>query len=158
MNTVTIEHFGSFVEESLEVDFIAFNAADRGEEHRMVLARFLRNLGFNVFLKKTPKSVSRIQLCVSQGNYYEVYIILKVPYKNNIVQIQFPGKNGKQFYDVVKQRGVTLQSWKKFNAILTRVDLVYVRKDLDDDFISVKKFFNESWNFSLPVSKTFLLL
>lgn len=68
---------------------------------------------------------------------------MKIPYQKEIIQLQFPGVSGKQFYKLIKQR--TIQ-WKKIpNPVFSRLDLVYQRISNSNDTISTIDFINSCY-------------
>ena len=102
MNQITHHDFGLFETELLSVDFISFNITRITSQRITRLASYFQNLGFNSY------------------NQFEVYFILKIPYQKEIIQLQFPGVSGKQFYKLIKQRAI---QWNKFtNPVFSRLD------------------------------------
>ena len=64
-------------------------------------------------------------------------------YQKEIVQLQFPGISGKQFYQLMKQKDI---QWQKFpNRVFSRLDLVYRRISKPNDPISNTEFINFSY-------------
>lgn len=68
---------------------------------------------------------------------------MKIPYQKDIIQLQFPGGSGKQFYKLIKQRAI---QWKKFiNPVFSRLDIVYQRISKFNDPISTIDFINSCY-------------
>lgn len=108
MNPITHQDFGLFETESLSVNFISFNIK-RITSHQITrLAFYFQNLGFNFYQKKLDYNQSRQDINNNNSSYkqFEVYFILKIPYQKEIIQLQFPGVSGKQFYRLIKQRAM----------------------------------------------------
>jgi len=145
MNQVTHHDFGLFETEALEVDFISLNIK-RITSHQITrLASYFQSLGFNSYQKQLDSNQSRqgINNNNSSYNQFEVYFILKIPYQKEIIQLQFPGVSGKQFYKLMKQRAV---QWEKFpNPVFSRLDLVYQRISKFNDPISTIDFINSCY-------------
>jgi len=145
MNQITHEDFGLFEDESLSVDFMSFNIK-RINSHRMnCLAFYFQSLGFNSYQKQLNSNQSRqdINNNNSFSNQFEVYFILKIPYQKEMIQLQFPGVSGKQFYKLIKQKAI---QWKKFpNPTFSRLDLVYQRISKSNDSISTVDFINSCY-------------
>lgn len=60
-----------------------------------------------------------------------------------MIQLQFLGHSGKQFYKLIKQSTIP---WKKFpNPVFSRLDLVYQRSSTSKDPISNTDFINSSY-------------
>ena len=145
MNQVTHHDFGSFETELLSVDFISFNIK-RITSHQITrLACYFQNLGFNSYQKQLDSNQSRQDINNNNSSYnqFEVYFILKIPYQKEIIQLQFPGVSGKQFYKLIKQRAI---QWKKFpNPVFSRLDIVYQRISKSNDPISTIDFINSCY-------------
>lgn len=145
MNQVTHQDFGFFETEVLSVDFISFNIK-RITSHQITrLASYFQNLGFNSYQKQLDSNQSRQDINNNNSSYnqFEVYFILKTPYQTEIIQLQFPGVSGKQFYKLIKQRAV---QWEKFpNPVFSRLDLVYQRISKFNDPISTIDFINSCY-------------
>jgi len=145
MNQVTHHDFGLFETELLSVDFISFNIK-RITSHQITrLASYLQSLGFNSYQKQLDSNQSRQDINNNNSSYnqFEVYFILKIPYQKEIIQLQFPGVSGKQFYKLIKQRAV---QWEKFlNPVFSRLDLVYQRISKFNDPISTIDFINSCY-------------
>jgi len=145
MNQVTHHDFGLFETETLEVDFISLNINRINFRQITRLASYLQRLGFNSYQKHLDSSQSRQDINNSNSPYnqFEVYFILKIPYQKEIIQLQFPGGSGKQFYKLIKQRAI---QWKKFpNPVFSRLDLVYQRISKFNDPISTIDFINSCY-------------
>ena len=68
---------------------------------------------------------------------------MKIPYQKEIIQLQFPGVSGKQFYKLIKQKAI---QWNKFpNPVFSRLDLVYPRISKFNDPISTIDFINSCY-------------
>ena len=145
MNYVTHQDFELFETESLSVDFISFNI-ERITSHQIAgLASYFQNLGFNSYQKKLDSNQARQDINNNNSfyNQFEVYFILKIPYQKEMIQLQFPGISGKQFYKLIKQR--TIQ-WEKFsNPVFSRLDIVYQRISKYNDPVSNIDFINSSY-------------
>ena len=145
MNQVTHHDFGLFETEALEVDFISLNIK-RITSHQITrLASYFQNLGFNSYQKQLDTKQSRqdINNNNSPYNQFEVYFIMKIPYQKEIIQLQFPGVSGKQFYKLIKQRAI---EWAKLpNPVFSRLDLVYQRISNSNDPISTIDFINSCY-------------
>ena len=108
MNQVTHHDFGLFETEAIEVDFISLNIKRINSQQIARLASYLQNLGFNSYQKQLDTKQSR-QDINDKNNFYnqfEVYFIMKIPYQKEIIQLQFPGVSGKQFYKLIKQTAI----------------------------------------------------
>ena len=92
MNQVTYHDFGLFKTELLSTN------------NR--LTSYFQSLGFNYYQKQLNSNQFRqdINNNNSYYNQFEVYFLLKIPYQKDIIQLQFPGVSGKQFYKLIKQR------------------------------------------------------
>ena len=145
MNQVTHHDFGLFETELLDVDFISFNIK-RITSHQITrLASYFQSLGFNSYQKQLDSNQSRQDINNNNNSYnqFEVYFILKIPYQKEIIQLQFPGGSGKQFYKLIKQRAI---QWNKFpNPVFSRLDLVYQRISKFNDPISTVDFINSCY-------------
>lgn len=132
--------------ESLSIDYLRFNLKSYLRDSEINnLAFYLQNLGFNAYQKKLDSNQSRQDINNNNSSYnqFEVYFILKIPYKKEIIQLQFPGVSGKQFYKLVKQSAI---QWKKFpNPKFSRLDLVYERISKPNDLISTIDFINSCY-------------
>ena len=145
MNQVTHHDFGLFETELLSVDFISFNIKRITSEQITRLASYLQSLGFNSYQKRLDSNQSRQDINNNNSSYnqFEVYFILKIPYQKEIIQLQFPGLSGKQFYKLIKQRAV---QWEKFpNPVFSRLDLVYQRISKFNDPVSTIDFINSCY-------------
>ena len=68
---------------------------------------------------------------------------MKIPYRKEIIQLQFPGVSGKQFYKFIKQRAI---KWEKLpNPIFSRLDVVYQRISQSNDLVSTIDFINSCY-------------
>ena len=145
MNQVIHHDLGLFETELLSVDFISFNL-QRITSHQIIrLAFYFQSLGFNSYQKQLDSSQSRQDINNNNSSYnqFEVYFILKIPYQKEIIQLQFPGISGKQFYKLIKQRFI---QWKKFpNPGFSRLDIVYRRISKCNDPISTIDFINSCY-------------
>ncbi len=145
MNQVTPHDFGLFETELLSVDFISFNI-NRMTSHQINrLASYLQSLGFNSYQKQLDYNQSRQEINNNNSfdNQFEVYFENPFPYQKEIIQLQFPGVSGKQFYKLIKQRAI---QWKKFtNPVFSRLDIVYQRISKFNDSISTIDFINSCY-------------
>ena len=145
MNQITYHDFGLFEAEGLEVDFISFNIKRITSQQITHLASYFQNLGFNSYQKQLDSNQSR-QDINDKNNFYnqfEVYFIMKIPYQKEIIQLQFPGVSGKQFYKLIKQRVI---QWEKLpNPIFSRLDVVYQRIPKSNDLVSTIDFINSCY-------------
>ena len=145
MSQVTHHDFGLFETELLSVDFISFNIKRMTSHQISRLASYFQSLGFNSYQKQLDSNQSRQDINDNNSfyNQFEVYFILKIPYQKEIIQLQFPGVSGKQFYKLIKQRAV---QWEKFpNPVFSRLDLVYQRISQFYDPISTIDFINSCY-------------
>lgn len=145
MNQVTHHDFGLFETELLSVDFISFNIKRMTSHQITRLASYFQSLGFNSYQKQLDSNQSRqdINNNNSYYNQFEVYFILKISYQKEIIQLQFPGVSGKQFYKLIKQKAV---QWEKFsNPVFSRLDLIYQRISRFNDPISTIDFINSCY-------------
>lgn len=145
MNQITHQDFGLFKDESLSVDFISINIKRITSQQIIRLASYLQNLGFNSYQKQLDSNQSRQDINNNNSSYnqFEVYFILKIPYQKEIIQLQFPGLSGKQFYKLIKEGTI---EWKKFsNPVFSRLDLVYQRISKSNDSISTIDFINSCY-------------
>jgi hypothetical protein len=147
MNQITHQDFGLFKDESLSVDFISINInIKRITSNQIIrLASYLQNLGFNSYQKQLDSNQSRQDINNNNSSYnqFEVYFIFKIPYQKEIIQLQFPGLTGKQFYKLIKEGTI---EWKKFsNPVFSRLDLVYQRISKSNDSISTIDFINSCY-------------
>ena len=145
MNQITYHDFGLFETELLSVDFISFNISRINSQQITRLASYFQSLGFNTSQKQLDSNQSRQD--INENNYssnpFEVYFILRIPYQKEIIQLQFPGVSGKQFYQLIKQGAIP---WKKFtNPVFSRLDLVYQRISKFNDPISTTDFINSCY-------------
>ena len=68
---------------------------------------------------------------------------MKIPYQKEIIQLQFPGVSGKQFYELIKQGAI---QWKELpSPVLSRLDIVYQRISKTDDPVSNIDFINSCY-------------
>ena len=142
MNRITHHDFELFETELLSVDFISINIKRHDYQRVTRLVSYLQNLGFNSYEKQLESSHSKQTINENNhlGNKFEVYFILKIPYQKEIIQLQFPGVSGKQFYKLIKQK--TIQ-WEEFpNPRFSRLDVVHQRISKPNDPISPKDFIN----------------
>ena len=142
MNKITPEDFGLFQSESLNVDFIGFNLINLDSNQILKLASYFQTLGFNSYQKNREENKSREELNIDLKNKFELTFILNVPYQKEMIQLQFPGVSGKQFYQLIKQKSIQWEKLTKFDLILSRFDLVYQRTNKSNDKINSKKFIN----------------
>ena len=143
MNQVTHHDFGLFETEALEVDFISFNIKRITSQQITRLASYFQSLGFNSYQKQLDSNQSRQDINNNNSfyNQFEVYFIMKIPYQKEIIQLQFPGVSGKQFYKLIKQRAIQWEKLTKFDIVLSRFDLVYERSHkLTDKIYSIITF------------------
>lgn len=142
MNYVTSQDFKLLQKEFLSVDFISINI------HRIEITRlasYFQSLGFNSYQKQLDSNQSKqdINNNNSSSNQFEVYFIMKIPYQKEIIQLQFPGPSGKQFYKLIKHGAI---EWKKFpNPRFSRLDIVYQRVSKSNDPVSTLDFINSSY-------------
>lgn len=103
MSQVTYHDFELFETELLSVDFISFNIKRITSHEITCLASYFQNLGFNSYQKQLDSNQSRQDIKNNNSSYnkFEVYFILKIPYQKEIIQLQFPGVSGKQFYKLI---------------------------------------------------------
>lgn len=145
MNRITYHDFGLFETEALEVDFISLNIKRITSQQITRLASYFQNLGFNSYQKQLDSNQSR-QKINDKNNFYnqfEVYFIMKIPYQKEIIQLQFPGVSGKQFYKLIKKRAI---KWEKLpNPIFSRLDVVYQRISKSNDLVSTIDFINSCY-------------
>ncbi len=145
MNQITHHDFGLFETELLSVDFISFNIKRITSQQINRLASYLQNLGFNSYQKQLDSNQSRQDINDKNNPYnqFEVYFIMKIPYQKEIIQLQFPGVSGKQFYKLIKQRAI---QWEKLtNPVFSRLDLVYQRISKSNDPVSTMDFINSCY-------------
>ena len=145
MSHINHYDFKSFQAELLSVDFISFNIKRITSHQINRLASYLQSLGFNSYQKQLDSNQSRqdINNNNSYSNQFEVSFILKIPYQKEIIQLQFSGGSGKQFYKLIKERAI---QWKKFpNPVFSRLDLVYQRISKSNDPISTIDFINSCY-------------
>lgn len=142
MNYITHNDFGLFETEQLSVDFISFNIHQIGSQQISRIASYFQDLGFNSYLKKREENKSREELNIDLKNKFELTFILNVPYQKEIIQLQFPGVSGAQFYQLIKKKTIQYEKLTKFDLILNRFDLVYERIDKSTDKIDSKRFIN----------------
>jgi hypothetical protein len=145
MNQITYDDFELFETELLSVDFISFNIKRITSDKITRLASYFQNLGFNSYQKQLDSNQFKQEINNnnSYSNQFEVYFILKIPYQAEIIQLQFPGVSGKQFYKLIKQRAV---QWEKFpNPVFSRLDVVYQRISKSKDTISTIDFINSCY-------------
>lgn len=139
---INFHDFRVFQKELLQVDFISFNISQLSSSQINRLAAYLQHLGFNCYQKKLEANQSRqdINQNNSVKNPFDVYFILQIPYQKEIIQLQFPGSSGKQFYKLIKEGSI---QWEKFlNPVFSRLDLVYQRISKPTDQISTPAFIN----------------
>jgi hypothetical protein len=145
MNQITYDDFELFETELLSADFISFNIKRITSDKITRLASYFQNLGFNSYQKQLDSNQFKQEINNnnSYSNQFEVYFILKIPYQAEIIQLQFPGVSGKQFYKLIKQRAV---QWEKFpNPVFSRLDVVYQRISKSKDTISTIDFINSCY-------------
>ena len=145
MNQVTHHDFGLFETEALEVDFISLNIKRITSQQITRLASYFQKLEFNSYQKQSDTKQSRQDINNNNSSYnqFEVYFIMKIPYQKEIIQLQFPGVSGKQFYKLIKQRAI---EWAKFpNPVFSRLDIVYQRISNPNDPISTIDFINSCY-------------
>jgi len=145
MSQITHHDFGLFKTELLSVDFISFNIKLVTSQQIDRLASYLQILGFNSYQKRLDSNQSRQEINNNNrhSNKFEVYFILKIPYQKEIIQLQFPGVSGKQFYKLIKQKVI---QWKNFpNPVFSRLDIVYQRISKSTDSISTIDFINSCY-------------
>lgn len=142
MNKITSEDFGFFQHDSLNVDFIVFNIVNLDSNQILKLTSYFQTLGFNSYQKNREENKSRQELNIDLKNKFELTFILNVPYQKEIMQLQFSGVSGKQFYQLIKQNYIQWEKLTKFYLILSRFDLVYERTNKSNDKIDSKKFIN----------------
>jgi len=145
MSQVTHHDFGLFETESIEVDFISINIKRMNSQQIARLASYFQSLGFNSYQKQSDTKQSRQDINDKNSfyNQFEVYFIMKIPYQKEIIQLQFPGVSGKQFYTLIKRTAV---EWSKFpNPVFSRLDLVYERISNSKDPISTIDFINSCY-------------
>ena len=145
MNQITHHDFGLFETELLSVDFISFNIKRITSQQITRLASYFQNLGFNSYQKQLDSNQSRQDINDKNNPYnqFEVYFIMKIPYQKEIIQLQFPGVSGKQFYKLIKQRAI---QWEKLpNPGFSRLDLVYQRISKSNDPVSTMDFINSCY-------------
>ena len=145
MNYITHNDFGLFETERLSVDFISFNISQINSQQITRLASYFQSLGFNAYQKQLELKQSRQDINHNNrfDNPFEVYFILRIPYQKEIIQLQFPGPSGKQFYQLIKQEAI---QWHKFsNPVFSRLDLVYQRSSKSKDPISNTDFINSCY-------------
>jgi hypothetical protein len=147
MNQITHQDFGLFQTELLEVDFITFNLEKLSDLQIRQLADYFQSLGFNCYKKKAEKNKSRQEIYNNNDsqNKFEVEFILTVPYQKEIMQLQFPGLNANQFYQLIKQKSIQWEKLTKYEIVLSRFDLVYQRPNKPNDKIDNKEFINSSY-------------
>ena len=142
MNKITPEDFGLFQSEALNVDFIGFNLTNLDSNQILKLASYFQTLGFNSYQKNREENKYREELNIDLKNKFELTFILNVPYQKEMIQLQFSGVSGKQFYQLIKQKSIQWEKLTKFDLILSRFDLVYQRINKSNDKINSKKFIN----------------
>ena len=98
MNKITPEYFGFFHSESRNVDFIGFNLTNLDSNQILKLASYFQTLGFNSYQKNREENKSCEELNIDLKNKFELTFILNLPYQKEMIQLQFPGVSGKQFY------------------------------------------------------------
>jgi hypothetical protein len=142
MNKITPEDFGFFQSESLNIDSIGFNLTNLDSNQILKLASYFQTLGFNSYQKNREENKSREELNIDLTNKFELTFILNFPYQKEMIQLQFPGVSGKQFYQLIKQKTIQWEKLTKFDLILSRFDLVYQCINKSNDKIDSKKFIN----------------
>ena len=101
MNQINPEDFGLFQSESLNVDFLGFNLTNLDSKQTLKLASYFQTLGFNSYKKNREENKSREELNINLKNKFELTFILNVPYQKEMMQLQFSGVSGKQFYQLI---------------------------------------------------------
>ena len=145
-NQITHEDFGLFQTELLQIDFLTFNLTKLSNLQIDQLATYFQHLGFNCYSKKAETSQSRQEYFNNNHfqNPFELDILLNVPYQTEIIQIQETGLSANQFYKLIKQNYIQWEKLTKFDIVLSRIDLVYERRQKLTDKISPKEFLNYS--------------
>lgn len=144
MNQLTHHDFRSFETELLDVDFISINIKKFEKSEIYQLAAYFQKIGFNCYEKDRQRDKTRTPISTTKSEF-EVIFILNVSYQPNVIQLQFPGPSGNNFYQKCKSKKV---NWKEFiecDPVLTRLDLVYQRKNLSIDKTTVTEFINSSF-------------
>ena len=95
MSKITLEDFGFFQSESLNVDFIGFNLTNLDSHQILKLASYFQTLGFNSYQKNREENKSRQEFKIDLKNKFELTFISNVLYQKEIMQLQFPGSKRK---------------------------------------------------------------
>ena len=96
---------------------------------------YLFELGFNIYNGFPSRAQESRTNC---KNKFKIYFTKDISDWDGSV-FHFPGKNGKHFYTLLKEKSI---GWKFFeDGILQRFDLCYIRHHKKSDTISVVDFF-----------------
>lgn len=142
MNQVSYNDFGLFETEKLSVDYICLNLPNLSNISQV--ASYFQALGFNCYQKDRQENKSRQEVNNKNKsqNKYELIFITHIPYWDGI-QAHFIGFHANFFYKVIKA-GQHFEL-KEFDAILSRIDLYYDRRNQSKDKIGSQEFINSSF-------------
>lgn len=126
-----------FEDHELKVDFLTLSMQSTNDEKSIhKIASYLFNsFGFNCFLSEG--NTRRLSQVLFHDLTSKDTTIIRLNYWNRIV-IEFPGKSGQKFYQLVKSHQVDWKFFQPSSLRLSRLDLYY---DLDKtDSFSLKEF------------------
>ena len=126
-----------FKDHELKVDFLTLSMKNFNNENDIhKTASYLFNsFGFNCFLSEG--NTRRLSQVLFHDHTTKNTTIIRLNYWNRIV-IEFPGKSGQKFYQLVKAHQVDLKFFQSSSLRLSRLDLYY---DLDKtDSFSLEEF------------------
>ena len=119
----------SFKSEKLEVDYITLNISIEGHIDPKGIGEFLFEYGFNSKVLEHENAEGE-KLFFSNKNKYEVILVKSNwnPQENcfwNGIAATFSGRNGRFFYDLIKQTKIKFERFLEQNLSLGRFDLNY---------------------------------
>nr|QYB19074.1 hypothetical protein [Climaconeis cf. scalaris] len=144
MNNITLEDFGLFKDESLNVDFVSFNGRNLDTPQMLEVARYFQTLGFNSYTKSREEEHSRQKYITNFRNKFELVFISNIPYQKKVKQIQFPGVSRHRFYELMKKKSIRGEKITQFNLVLACLDIYYDRLNKLNDECDSHEFVTKS--------------
>lgn len=144
----------NFKSQKLKVDFLTLSMQNSNDQNKIQrIANYLHHsFGFNCFLSEG--NTRRLKQTLFQDFNIKDTIIIRLNYWNRIV-IQFPGKSGQKFYQLVKSHKVDWKLFQTSTLSLTRFDLSYDLKKTDTfNSLEFDQFLLDSRRHTLDFTRT----
>jgi len=118
-----------FKSEKLQIDYITLNISMKGEIVPEKIGRYLLVYGFNSTIQESEKDKARNFLSIEKNKHWVALVKSKYNPKEGIfwngIAARFSGRNGRFFYDLIKQNKIKFERFPEQSLRLGRFDLNY---------------------------------